>query len=245
MADKNIKNVINPKLKILFPVVRGLAKILGPDYEVNLHDLSMPEHSLVLCENGHVTGRTAGSPMTDFGLFMMKSEKYKDKEGVFNYVAKNSRGEQMKCSCIFIRDDDGSVIGFLCVNYDMKKALAARGIIDSLLNLNTNYVEQYGYADNGAPQSELPCSVKESFARDLEEVVSQAISTATIRAGKELKYLTKQEKINIIREFHESGFFLLKGSVERLAAEMGNSKFTVYAYIRAMQKADRENKIDR
>ena len=39
---------MNPRLKILIPVVRGLAKILGKDYEVNLHDVSMPEHSLVL-----------------------------------------------------------------------------------------------------------------------------------------------------------------------------------------------------
>ena len=66
---------INPRLKILIPVVRGLAKILGKDYEVNLHDVSMPEHSLVLCENGYVTGRSEGGPMTDFGLFMLQSEE--------------------------------------------------------------------------------------------------------------------------------------------------------------------------
>ena len=30
---------MNPRLKILIPVVRGLAKILGKDYEVNLHDV--------------------------------------------------------------------------------------------------------------------------------------------------------------------------------------------------------------
>ncbi|MEG1604061.1 MAG: PAS domain-containing protein, partial [Cloacibacillus sp.] len=58
---------MNPRLNILIPVVRGLAKILGRDYEVNLHDVSMPEHSLVLCENGYVTGRREGGPMTDFG----------------------------------------------------------------------------------------------------------------------------------------------------------------------------------
>ena len=52
---------MNPKLKIMIPVVRGLAKILGKDYEVNLHDVTMPEHSLVMCENGHVTGRAPGT----------------------------------------------------------------------------------------------------------------------------------------------------------------------------------------
>ena len=56
---------MNPKLRILIPVVRGLAKILGRDYEVNLHDVSIPERSLVLCENGYVTGRSEGGPMTE------------------------------------------------------------------------------------------------------------------------------------------------------------------------------------
>ena len=69
--SKHIK--MNPRLQILVPVVRGLAKVLGSDYEVNLHDVSMPEHSMVLCENGHVTGRAAGGPMTDFGLYMLQS----------------------------------------------------------------------------------------------------------------------------------------------------------------------------
>ena len=76
---------MNPRLKILIPVVRGLAKILGKDYEVNLHDVSMPEHSLVLCENGYVTGRREGGPMTDFGLFMLQSEEYQSKDGIYNY----------------------------------------------------------------------------------------------------------------------------------------------------------------
>ena len=95
---------MNPKLRILIPVVRGLAKILGKDYEVNLHDVSIPERSLVLCENGYVTGRSEGGPMTDFGLLMLQSEEYQSREGVFNYLAKNNRGELIKCSCIFIRD---------------------------------------------------------------------------------------------------------------------------------------------
>lgn len=89
---------MNPRLKILIPVVRGLAKILGKDYEVNLHDVSMPEHSLVLCENGYVTGRREGGPMTDFGLFMLQSEEYQSKDGIYNYLAKNNRGELIKCS---------------------------------------------------------------------------------------------------------------------------------------------------
>ncbi|MEG1824515.1 MAG: helix-turn-helix transcriptional regulator [Cloacibacillus sp.] len=229
---------MNPRLNILIPVVRGLAKILGRDYEVNLHDVSMPEHSLVLCENGYVTGRREGGPMTDFGLFMLQSEEYRTKDGIYNYLAKNNRGELIKCSCIFIRDDNGKIIAFLCINYDLKKAIAARDLIESLVAVDTGKIDQYPYtADDSAPLPEkFPEPVRESFAQDLEEVVNDSLEQVKRRIDKPFKYLTKPEKQQVIRELYDKGFFLLKGSVDRLAAEMDNTKFTIYSYIRDIQK---------
>lgn len=229
-----MNETINPKLRILVPVVKGLARILGEDYEVNLHDLSMPEHSLVMCEHGHVTGRKAGGPMTDFGLYMMQSQDYKDKDGVFNYLTRNNRGELIRGSAIFIRDDSGETIAFLCVNYDMKKAMAARELLEGLLNVNTEPVKEYE-SRGGAAAKELH-TVDEWFAQDIEEVVGDSLSKIKHRIAKPLKYLTKAEKQQIVEELHDRGFFLLKGAVDRLAAEMGNTKYTVYSYIRDVQK---------
>ncbi len=224
---------MNPKLKILIPVVRGLARILGKDYEVNLHDVSIPERSLVLCENGYVTGRSEGGPMTDFGLLMLQSEEYQSREGVFNYLAKNNRGELIKCSCIFIRDENDKIIGFLCINYDLKKAVAAQEIIENLLR-----VEMGGTGAEPAeePGVRFPEPVRESFAQDIDEVVGDSLAQVKRRIGKPFKYLTKPEKKEVVRELHDKGFFLLKGSVDILAAEMGNTKFTIYSYIRETQK---------
>lgn len=228
---------MNPKLRILIPVVKGLAKTLGKDYEVNLHDVSMLEHSLVLCENGYVTGRSEGSPMTDFGLFMLQSEKYRDKDGIFNYLAKNNRGELIRCTCIFIRDEEGQIIAFLCINYDLKKAMAARDLIESLVRIDIGDAEQYQErADSAASGGAFPEPVNESFAQNLEEVIVDSVEAVKKRIGKPLNYLTKTEKEQIIGELSAKGFFRLKGSVEALAAEMGITKFTVYAYIREIQK---------
>ena len=226
---------MNPKLRILIPVVRGLAKILGRDYEVNLHDVSIPERSLVLCENGYVTGRSEGGPMTDFGLLMLQSEEYQSREGVFNYLAKNNRGELIKCSCIFIRDENDKIIGFLCINYDLKKAVAAQELIEGLLR-----VEMSGAGAEPAeePGARFPEPVRESFAQDIDEVVGDSLAQVKRRIGKPFKYLTKPEKKEVVRELHDKGFFLLKGSVDILAAEMGNTKFTIYSYIREIQKKD-------
>ena len=226
---------MNPKLRILIPVVRGLAKILGKDYEVNLHDVSIPERSLVLCENGYVTGRSEGGPMTDFGLLMLQSEEYQSREGVFNYLAKNNRGELIHCSCIFIRDENDKIIGFLCINYDLKKAVAAQELIEGLLRVEMSGA---GVEPAEEPGARFPEPVRESFAQDIDEVVGDSLAQVKRRIGKPFKYLTKPEKKEVVRELHDKGFFLLKGSVDILAAEMGNTKFTIYSYIREIQKKD-------
>lgn len=230
--------LMNPKLKIMIPVVRGLAKILGKDYEVNLHDVSMPEHSLVMCENGYVTGRTAGGPMTDFGLFMLQSEDYQNKEGIYNYLARNNRGELIKCSAIFIRDEADKIIGFMCINYDISKAAAAQELIESLLHLDMDNVEQYPETmpEPQIKQGKFPVPVREWFAQDLEEVVSDSLAQVKKRVGRPLSFLTKAEKKEVIQELRDKGFFLLKGSVDILAKEMENTKFTIYSYIRDVQK---------
>jgi len=240
--SKHLK--MNPKLKILAPVIRGLAKILGKDYEVNLHDITMPEHSLVMCENGHVTGRIPGAPMTDFGLYMLQSEEYQNKEGIYNYLARNNRGELIKCSAIFIRDENEKTIGFMCINYDISKAVAAQELIESLLHLDMEKVEQYPEISRQEEQKpdKFPVPIREWYAQDLEEVVSDALAQVKTRIGTPLNYLTKPEKKEVIKELHDRGFFLLKGAVDRVANEMANTKYTIYSYIRDVQ---RQEKIDK
>ena len=183
--SKNLK--MNPNLKIMIPVVRGLAKILGKDYEVNLHDVTMPEHSLVMCENGHVTGRAPGAPMTDFGLYML---------------------------------------------------------IESLLHLDMENVEQYPEpaADNSQKPDKFPVPIREWYAKELEEVVTDSLTQVKNRIGTPLNYLSKPEKKEVIKELHDRGFFLLKGSVDRVANEMGNTKYTIYSYIRDVQKQEKLHK---
>ena len=235
---------MNPKLKILIPVVRGLAKILGKDYEVNLHDVTMPEHSLVMCENGHVTGRAPGAPMTDFGLYMLQSEEYQNKEGIYNYLARNNRGELIKCSAIFIRDDNEKIIAFMCINYDISKAAAAQELIESILHLDMENVEQYPEPIDESSQKpdKFPVPIREWYARELEEVVTDSLTQVKNRIGTPLNYLSKPEKKEVIKELHDRGFFLLKGSVDRVASEMGNTKYTIYSYIRDVQKQEKMDK---
>lgn len=58
--------------QFLFPLIKGIAKALGPNCEVVLHDLYDVEHSLVAIENNHITGRKIGDPSTNLGLEVLR-----------------------------------------------------------------------------------------------------------------------------------------------------------------------------
>ncbi len=216
---------IHPILKAFIPVARGLAQMLGPDYEIVLHDITDPEHSVIAIENGHITGRKVGAPLTDLGLYILRSEKFKNVDVVPNYMTTTSDGRILRSTTIFIRDESEKIIGFLCINFDTTKISMFKQVIDQQLSFQK--LEDLAGANH------------EKFAGRVEELLNEAVQQVKSLTGKPLRYATKEEKINVLRKLDEKGFFLLKGAVDLLAKEMGNSKFTVYAYLReARNKSD-------
>ena len=49
-------------------LVDYLGKVLGPDYEIVLHDLTQSNKEVVAIANGHISGRTVGGPLTNTAL---------------------------------------------------------------------------------------------------------------------------------------------------------------------------------
>ncbi|MET7996615.1 aminotransferase class V-fold PLP-dependent enzyme [Amycolatopsis sp. NPDC005232] len=99
-------------LTALIPAVDGLAAMLGPGNEVLLHDLSRLPDSIVAIA-GDVTGRTAGGPMTDLLLGLVRRGTTQD---LTNYRTHGPDGRAIRSSTLFLRDADGVAVGCLCVN---------------------------------------------------------------------------------------------------------------------------------
>lgn len=213
---------LHPILKAFVPMVKALAEALGPDYEVVLHDVSDPEHSVVAIENGHVTGRNVGSPLTDFGLYLLRSPRFKNVDYVANYMTRTKEGKKLRSTTVFIRDETGEIVGFLCINYDTTKALIVK-----------EFAEQHLKFQN---LEEITGAKEERFASKVEELLAEAMQEIKSLTGKPLRFASKEEKLAVIKKLDEKGFFLLKGAVEMLAQELGNSKFTVYAYLREARR---------
>jgi len=85
-------------LKLL---VDGLGQTFGSRCEVVLHDLRNLDRSIVKIANGHITGRSAGGPITDFGLRMLKSGSKEDL--LINYPSVGKDGRKLKSSTFLFR----------------------------------------------------------------------------------------------------------------------------------------------
>ena len=214
---------INPKLRGYLDLVAALGEILGPDCEVLLHDLSCPESSVIACANTELSGRGLGSPITDFGLSLMKDKSCRGKPGLFNYFGKTEDGRVLRSGVCFIKDEAGEVIGHLCINMDISKAMAAKEFID-------------GYTRAGAG-----AGISEHFSKELGGVVETSIEQLKAKWGRDLAKLPRGDKVAAVGELEEKGFFFVKGAIEVLAQEMGKSKFTLYAYLRDSRKLRHTN----
>ena len=54
---------------------------------------------------------------------------------------------------------------------------------------------------------------------------------AVLATGKDIKRLTKEEKVSIVHLLDKRGFFLIKKSAEKLAHYLGLSRYSIYNYL--------------
>lgn len=214
---------LHPILKSMKPMVKGLALALGSDYEIVLHDVSNLENSVIAIENGHITGRKIGAPLRDLALYILKSAQEHDKDYRVNYLTRSSDGKRIRSNTIYIKDDSGEIVGYLCINYDMAKAEIAKGMLDFLTTIESSV--NYSEFDEGVGSSKF------------EDLLERNLYLIRKRVGKPLNLCSRQECLEAVKLLEDDGFFLLKGSVDALAQETGKTKYTIYSYLRDVRKA--------
>ncbi|MDL2264053.1 helix-turn-helix transcriptional regulator [Synergistaceae bacterium OttesenSCG-928-I11] len=233
------KKNFNPALRAYLPIVDCIANVVGPDCEVLLHDVSTPESSVVACRNAHITGRAVGAPMTPFGRQLMQSEMHSGTGGIYNYPATTEDGKKLKCSVVFLRDETGALIGILCVNVDITRAEQAKRLLDDFVRADGDVL---GTRAQGAKRVErdedrddAPQIPREVFYRDLDDVWDHLLEEAKRTSPVPLTHLSPPEIERLIERLEEDGFFLVKGSINVLAKEIGKSRYTIYGYLRRIR----------
>ena len=194
-------------------VVDGIAGTFGPRCEVVLHDLSNLDRSIVKIANGHVTGRSVGGSITDQGLKDLRKGTH---DLILNYRSVTSQGRPLKSTTIVFRDGRGKPTAAICINLDITDILAFKNQIQDM----------FGVAE--AVQNE---EQRETFEKDVGSTLDKMASKAIGGIGKQIQSLSKDERMDIVRDLDTQGFFLIKGAIKILASKLKLSKFTIYNYL--------------
>ena len=205
---------VHPILKGIIPLIDGIANTFGKNCEVVLHDIRNPQSSVIAIANGHITGRSIGSPMTEYGLATLRSGQF-DKP-IVNYRKKTRDGRILKSSSLFIKDENGKLIGFLCINYDISELTIARNIINNLANV----IEETDFSEED-----------ECFGNTVNEMLSGIVNKTLESVGKPVAFISKEEKVNIVQILDEKGVFLIKGAIDYVAKVLCVSRYTIYNYL--------------
>ncbi|GAB6181835.1 hypothetical protein JCM14036_31540 [Desulfotomaculum defluvii] len=180
-----------------------------------------PETSLIYVA-GTITRREKGAPITNVVLEGIR--KYGDScPDLIGYKNVTKDGRILKSSTIFARNEEGKIIGCLCLNYDISDLLTHRAHIEDFA----------GFGDK-----EQPSDSGEDFASDVTEVLGNMIDQVIKNVNIPVQNMQKEDKMQIVRELDLKGVFMIKGAVDKVAAVLGVSRYTVYNYL----EEDRSNR---
>ncbi len=205
-------NKTHPLLEKFIPIAKGIAETFGSNCEVVLHDFEDMQNSIVTIENGHVTGRSIDSPMPEFSLNKIRQGKHE--HDIINYTGKSVVGRELKSSTMFIKDDEGKVLGCLCINFDMTELISATNVLQDILRTDRDEIKE-----------------KREAISKVGDVLSDLVRHSLDKVGRPVIYLTKDEKVEIVRELDENGAFLIKGAIDYVANELQVSRYTIYNYL--------------
>ena len=89
-------------------LVDFLGHILGPDYEVALHELTEDSNQIIAISNGELTGRHLGSPLSNKMLEFLSGRLYETQDYVLSFESTSVTGKKMHSNSMFIKDRSGS-----------------------------------------------------------------------------------------------------------------------------------------
>ena len=112
-------------LEKYIPILDFFAEVCGPEFELVLHDVSRPESSIVAIRNGHISGRSVGSTMSEYAptfIKLIQSGGYT--EDMVAHVDRTKDNRILESHTFFIKDEKGGA-----PRHDMRKIMMLPNLI--------------------------------------------------------------------------------------------------------------------
>lgn len=218
-------------------LVEFLGKVLGPDYEIVLHDLTDKRYSIVAIANGHVSGRSVGAPLTNLGLKIMTMGSYRNSDYLINYNGASKTNRVLRSSTMFLKDDNGEVVAMLCINFDDSKYVALSEEILKLCHPDELILQNRSYDSVNSILNDVP----ENFSESIEEVTETVLQKVLDDKNIPVDRLTQDERLSIVDILNQKGIFMLKGAVNEVAKQLHCSEPSIYRYLNILNKEKDKN----
>ncbi len=214
-------------LKHYIKLVEFLGHVVGPSYEISLHDIQGEECSLVAIVRGDISGRDLDSAPTA----MARRAIAENAEGLdyrINYSGVARDGRPLRSSTFYIRDRKGELTGMLCFNFDDSEFQAITDHLFQLIHPDA-YME-----DKIAVRTDILEGAEDEVERFDGSVLSAADSVLEellSAGGVPAERLTQEEKIGIVAQLEARGIFRLKGAVAHVSEALHSSPASIYRYL--------------
>ena len=196
-------------------LVEFLGHILGPDYEIALHELKDDSNQIIAIANGELTGRHLGSPLSNKMLEYLTSRLYETQDYVLRFESMSVTGKKMCSNSLFIRGANGELAG--------KVMDLGGGKLMPGTESGTSLIVDRELPSAGPAAQAYPTSIAGATA----SIVSSVVANYPV----EVDRLTQDEKMDIMETLSRKGVFLLKGSVSYVAKELHSSEASIYRYL--------------
>lgn len=205
-------------MRSYYRLTEMVADLVGPHSEVLLHSFENLDASVVKIVNGHHTGRTIGSPITDMGLKMLRQYLQTGEVNSRSYFTKNKQGQLLKSSTCVVAGENDKPIGLFCVNINL--SVPFPDLIKTLL-----------------PDSSPLSFVNEHFSTNSSEVIDEATKRVILEVDSDKSISQKYRNKAVVFQLFENGIFELKESAVMVAEKLGISRHAVYKYLREFKSS--------
>jgi predicted transcriptional regulator YheO len=224
-------------LETIIQMVKDVESVVPPYMELVVHDFAKLPTSVVAIA-GNITGRTIGSPATN----VLLREYARDELGRYAlaYQSTLPDGRVLNCSSVLIKAG-GRSVGVLCINVDTSVFADAAKALSSIFS-SIGAAASAVAPTEGAGLEPQPASLMlegdlrgrsnvELYPQTIDDLVAELIDASVKRIGIPVELMRKEHKKAVVSDLQDRGTFVVKNSVDAVAAALQVTRFTVYNYL--------------
>jgi predicted transcriptional regulator YheO len=194
---------------------------------------------VIAIANGHISGRVVGSsvlegPQNDKGF--AAATRIRSPDGavhslVEDYVTVTAAGRALRSASAIFRDASGQPFATLCLNADLSGFQAAQGWLGQMLKPVAQAMSMVAQT----PADPVPPAATSQTQMDalMRQIISEAVGP-----GGSAQSMSREAKIQAVGAMQRRGLFIVKGGVERAAAALRVSRFTIYNYMGQLRRRE-------